>query len=58
MILCALVLVFAAQTDVDLVHIVNNQSVLLNVQPNIIHLIFMFGLPITSNTGGNQNTLA
>lgn len=57
MILCTLVLLFPAQTNVDLVHFLNSLSELLNVQPIIIHLIFMFLLPITSNTGGNQDTL-
>lgn len=57
MIVCALVLLFPAQTNVDLVHIVNSPSELFSVQPIIIHLIFMFVLPITCNTGGNQDTL-
>lgn len=56
-IVCALVLLFPAQTNVDLVHIVSSPSELFSVQPIIIHLIFMFVLPITSNTGGNQDTL-
>lgn len=57
MILCTLVLLFPAQTNVDLVRLLDSLSELLNVQPLIIHLIFMFLLPITSNTGGNQDTL-
>lgn len=57
MILCTLVLLFPAQTNVDLVHFLDSLSELLNAQPIIIHLIFMFLLPITSNTGGNQDTL-
>lgn len=57
MCLCTLVLLFPAQANFDLVHILNSLSELLNVQPIIIHLIFMFWLPITSKTGGNQYTL-
>lgn len=56
MVVCALVLLFPAQTNVDLVHIVNSPSELFSVQPIIIHLIFMFVLPITCNTGENQDT--
>lgn len=58
MVVCAFVFLFLAQTNVDLVHTVNSPSELLSTQPIIIRLTSVFVLPITSSTGGNQDTPA
>lgn len=58
MVVCAFVLLFAARTNVDLVHTVNSPSELLSARPIIIRLTSVFAHPITSNTGGNQDTPA